>query len=331
MSAAAPPLTVAMSVYNNGPFVGKAIDSILDQSFGDFEFLIVNDGSTDESGVVIEERAACDSRMRVIHQENRGFIASLNRMLAEARSPWIARMDGDDVSFPERFTRQMDFLAAHPDHGVISCAASLIGPDGEPVTRPPIVRPTTHEGLVANLESGPLINHNAVIYSREAVLSVGAYRSAYRHAEDYDLWLRLSTVTRMANLPEALVAYRLYPDQVSSRHVVAQARHAAIAWLAHCERLAGRPDPTEGCDTLPSLDKLDAIFGKGSAAYVRRRVIDRTLYSPEAIGGEGYEILIDHIAENGTEPALWRAAARLLKSGRPGKAAGVANALLRAG
>lgn len=327
----APPLTVAMSVYNNGRFVGEAIDSILDQSFGDFEFLIVNDGSTDKSGAVIEDRAASDSRIRVIHQENRGFIASLNRMLAEARSPWIARMDGDDISFPERFAKQMAFLEANPDHGVIGCSASLIGPEGEAVTRPPIVRPLTHEGLIENPESGPLINHNAVIYSREAVLAVGAYRPAYRHAEDYDLWLRLSTVTLMANLPEALVAYRLYPDQVSARHVVAQARHAAIAWLAHCERKAGKPDPTEGSETLPALEQLDAIFGKGSAAYVRSRVIDRTLYSPEAIGGEGYEMLIDHIAENGTDPALWRAAARLLKSGRPRKAAGVANALLRAG
>ena len=104
----APSLTVAMSVYNNGPYVGEAIDSILGQSFGDFEFMIVNDGSTDETPAVIDDRAVRDSRIRVIHQENRGFIASLNRLFAEARSPWIARMDGDDISHPERLDFHSD-------------------------------------------------------------------------------------------------------------------------------------------------------------------------------------------------------------------------------
>lgn len=326
-----PRITVAMSVYNNGPYVGAAIDSILAQTFADFEFLIVNDGSTDDSAAVIDARAATDRRIRVIHQDNRGFIASLNRMLAEARSPWIARMDGDDVSMPERFARQLAFLADHPDHGVIGTAASLIGPDGERVVRPPIVRPETHEGLVANLESGPLINHNVVIYSREAVLRAGGYRAGYRHAEDYDLWLRLSTITRMANLPDELVAYRIYPEQVSARHVVEQTTHAGIAWLAHRERLAGRPDPTSDRAVLPSLGELDALFGPGSAAYVRRRVVDRTIYSPDAIGGDGYRILLDHVAEQGVAPGYWRAAARLLRAGRPAKAAGLASALLRAG
>lgn len=328
----APRLTVAMAVYNNGPYVGEAIDSILGQTLGDFEFVIVNDGSTDESADVIDERASRDSRIRVIHQENRGFIASLNRMFAEARTPWIARMDGDDVSHPERIARQMAFVEANPDHGVVSCAARLIGPDGELLEKEGGQKPLTHEAVHANLESGPLINHNAALIARDPVLAIGGYRAAYRHCEDYDLWMRLIERTRFANLPEALVDYRVYPGQVSNRHLVEQSANAAISWQARLERLAGRPDPTEGLNVLPPLDEIDALFGRaGVADYVRSRVVNRMLYSPEALAGDGHAIVLDHVARNGAEPRLWRAVARLLRAGRPGKAASLAGALLTAG
>ena len=326
-----PRITVAMSVYNNGSYVGAAIDSILAQSFGDFEFLIVNDGSTDESAAVIDARAATDSRIRVIHQENKGFIASLNRMFAEARSPWIARMDGDDVSHPNRIARQLAFVEAHPNHGVVSCASELIGPDGKVLNKEIREKPLTHDAIFANLEDGPLINHNAALMARDPVIAVGGYRTAYRHCEDYDLWLRLIDRTRFANLSDKLVSYRIYPEQVSNRHLVEQARNAAISWQARLERLAGRPDPTKGLDALPSLHDIDALFGRaGVATYVRMRVVNRMLYSPEALSGDGHDILLDYITETGAEARIWRAAARLMKSGRLRQAAQVSGALLRA-
>ncbi|MCB2076120.1 MAG: glycosyltransferase [Novosphingobium sp.] len=327
-----PALTIAMSVYNNGPYVGEAIDSILTQTFDDFEFLIVNDGSTDGSGDVIDARAADDSRIRVIHQENRGFVASLNRLFAEARCDWIARMDGDDISLPQRLERQVAFIRANPGYAVVGCDAYLIGPDGKRLKKEGGEKPPTHEGIFANLEGGPLINHNAAMIARQPVLELGGYRPAYRHCEDYDLWLRLIDVARFANLPEELIAYRVYPGQVSNKHLVEQARNAAIAWQARLERLDGRADPTEGLDELPTLDRVDSVFRRdGVATYVRDRVVERMLYSPEALGGDGYDLLLDHIADQGTESRYWRAAARLLKHGRPAKAAGVAGALLRAG
>ena len=110
-----PRISVVMSVYNNAPYLAHAIESILTQTLTDFEFLIVNDGSTDGSGDIIDRLAAEDARIKPMHQANAGLIVSLNRMIKEARAPLIARMDGDDVALPERFERQVAFLDAnHP-------------------------------------------------------------------------------------------------------------------------------------------------------------------------------------------------------------------------
>jgi hypothetical protein len=110
--------------------------------------------------------------------------------------------------------------------------------------------------------------------------------------------------------------------------MVTQSTHAAIAWLAHCQRIAGKGDPTNGLAALPQLDQLDALFGPGSASYVRRRVVDRVLFSAEVLSGDGWPILLAHAAESSAEPRLWRAAARLLRAGQPAKAGRVAATLM---
>lgn len=324
---AAPALTVVMSVYNDGPFVGAAIDSILAQSFHDFEFLIIDDHSADDSAAVIAQRAAADPRIRVIPSPEKGRVPALNGLFAQARAPWVALMDSDDISLSDRFERELAFLAAHPDHGAISCNCAIIDAQGNPLVRPAIDRPLVHEGILANLEAGPLLNHNAVIVSRAAVERIGGYRAAFRHAEDYDLWLRLSQVTRLANLPDSLVKYRVYPGQVSSAHIVEQTRNAVIGWLAHERRLAGLSDPTEGLADLPGLDGIDDLFGPGSARYARRRIVERILFCADALTGGGWSALIGHIADSGPAPHLWRAAARMLRAGKPLHAARTALAL----
>ena len=326
-SSQTPAISVAMSVYNAAPYLRAAIESILAQSFTDFEFLIVDDGSTDGSPAIIADYAARDSRIKPVFRENRGLVASLNQMVAMARAPWIARMDADDVCAPDRFARQMAFLAAHPDHGVIGTDCATIGPDGAPVQRPAIIRPLTHDGLVGNLESGPTLNHNAVIYARNAVLGVGGYRPAFAHAEDYDLWLRLSDVTKMANLADPLVSYRLYPGQVSDRHMIAQAYNASVAWLCHTARVAGHPDPANEWDRLPDIAALDAIFGAGAAAYVRGRVINRTLYAPKALAADGWPMVLAHARDNRRDGRLWRLAGRMLASGHARQAGQLGAAL----
>ena len=288
--------------------------------------MIVNDGSSDESSAIIDRFAACDSRIRAIHSPNAGLVPSLNHILDEARGTLIARMDGDDIALPERFARQVAFLDAHPDIGVIGTGCTVIGEDSKPGPHrfDNVVSP---EDIVEDLKNGPPLAHPTVLMRRDAVRAVGGYRAAYRHCEDYDLWLRLSEHVRMANLPDRLLLYRQSASQVSSRHRLTQATGAAIAWEAHLERSAGRADPTERLDVLPPIEALDALFGRaGVTTAVRARVARNIVYSPQVLRGPGFALLLDAVRDGATA-GLWRTLARLALHRNPIGAARLALAL----
>ena len=307
-----PRISVAMSVHDDAATVAAAIESILAQTFPDFEFLIVNDGSSDESGAVIDRFAAADPRIRAIHQPNRGLIASLNRLVAEARGDLIARMDGDDVSLPGRFAAQVAFLDAHPDHGVLGTNTNEID-EADRITLCTDLHPLDHAAVEQALRRGSPVAHSSVMMRTAVVRAAGGYRAAYRHCEDYDLWLRLSERTRIANLPDRLLLYRRSGGQVSVRHVVEQQTGAAIARLAHGERLAGRPDPTDGLDRLPPIAGLDTLFGRpGVSGEVRGGLARTMVYSREALRDGGVDLLLAHIAAGGARRGLWRTVARLM-------------------
>ncbi|MBT0667244.1 glycosyltransferase [Novosphingobium profundi] len=327
-----PAISVAMSVYNAERFLADAIDSVLGQSFADFEFLIVDDGSTDGSADIICAYAGRDARIRPVIRENRGLIASLNELLERAQAPLFARMDADDVCLPERFGAQHTFLEAHPDYGVVGTWTLDIDEAGKPYRLHGRDHPVDHASFLEAIEKDqPLICHPAAMMRRDVVRSVGGYHAAFRHCEDYDLWLRLASVTRLGNIPERLVRYRHYDEQVSSRHITEQQIGAAIAKTAYRERSAGRPDPTATLAQLPSLDTLDALFGReGTAREVRRQVAPNLLYSRKAMAEDGFALLCQYVREGGRTPGLWRAAARLAAFGMPRKAAHLA-ALLALG
>lgn len=323
---ATPAITVAMSVYNAAPFLGPAIESILAQTLGDFEFLIVNDGSSDGSAEIVDSYAARDSRIRPIHQENRGLVASLNRMIAEARAPLIARMDGDDISKPERFARQVAFLQANPDFGVVGSLTVNIDEAGNESWLN-ADQPTDWDGFRAALKDKPLLCHPSAMIRTEVLRAAGGYRAAFKHCEDYDLWLRLSERTKLCSLPERLLLYRYSASQVSEKHIYVQALGAAIAWLAHVEREAGRPDPIDGLGELPPVDELDSLFGRaGVSRAVREIVAPRLIYSPVALKGDGYDLVLSHVRD-GAREGMWKTAARLIRFGEPLRAARLAAAL----
>ncbi len=326
-----PAISVAMSVYNGERFLGPAIESILSQTFADFEFLILDDGSMDATPRIMQRYAAKDPRVRAIVRENRGLIASLNELLRLARAPIVARMDADDVSHPDRFARQMAFLAANPGHGVVGAWSDDIDEHGAPIICRGDDHPLTHDEILIAIERGrPFLCHPAVMYRRDVVLSVGGYHAAFRHCEDFDLWLRLANVTKLGNVPERLLRYRRYAEQVSSRHATDQHIGTAVAQLAWRERAAGRPDPTADLFQLPPIEALDDLFGRsGAAREVREQVALGLRYSATAMRSEGFDLLMRHLRDGGRREGMWRTVMRLLRFREPMRAMRLALTLAR--
>jgi glycosyltransferase involved in cell wall biosynthesis len=210
-----PAISVALPVYNAGLHLAAAVSSILGQSFRDFEIIAVDDGSTDDSRAILEAYAARDPRVRVISRPNTGIVGALNDACRAARAPLVARMDADDIAFPDRFALQVAFLETRPD--VVALGASVIYIDsaGHPVK--PCPRATAHEELEAALlagDGGSLI-HPVVMFRRTALEAVGYYRREAQYVEDLDIYLRLARCGRLANLPEPLLFYRVHSTSIN--------------------------------------------------------------------------------------------------------------------
>jgi Glycosyl transferase family 2 len=243
-----PCVSVVMPVHNGGLYLERAIDSILGQTFADFELVIVDDGSADGTPAALRRHAAADRRVRVLHQEKMGLVAALNRGCKEARAGYIARMDADDIAFPDRFARQVEFLERHPEVALVGSAVMRIEATGQEIKRN--VCPTSHPEIVQALREYTCFTHSTVMMRAVAFAAIGGYRPAYRHAEDYDLWLRLAERYQLANLPDPLLYYRVYPDQVSIRHLDQQIVSVVGA------RAAARQRAVTGRDRSPARDPI---------------------------------------------------------------------------
>jgi glycosyltransferase involved in cell wall biosynthesis len=216
-----PSISVCMPVYNAERFVAEAVESILNQTLGDFEFLIVDDGSTDGSRRILEGYAARDPRIRLVSRPNTGLVIALNEMLAAARGAFIPRTDADDVAMPERFERQASYLRAHPEVLALGTRVLVIDPEGAPLTE--MCEQQSHEEIDrAQLGGLVVICHPTVMARAEVLRRVGGYRPETFPAEDLDLWLRLAEIGRLANLPEALVKYRQHLQSIGNAQRVRQ-------------------------------------------------------------------------------------------------------------
>lgn len=200
-----------MPVHNAAACVGEALDSILRQTCPDFELLVIDDGSSDDSAGII--RARRDPRIRLVRRDdNRGIVRTLNEGLALARGAYVARMDADDISHPERLARQRRFLDEHRDIGLCGTAFDTFGE----TTGGGWVRYFDHEAIEVALLFGNPICHPTVML-RKAVLEAHSlrYPADYPHAEEYALWLDMAGKCRLANLPDRLLHYRVHAGQVS--------------------------------------------------------------------------------------------------------------------
>jgi len=206
-----PRVSVLMAVHNGAPWVADAARSVLAQTLGDLELVVVDDGSTDATGDLLT--GIDDPRVRFERRTHAGLTRALNHGLGLARAALIARLDADDIALPERLARQVAFLDAHPEIGVVGSAAREINGDGREVR---VVRPPEDDGSLrrALIRRNPLL-HSTVMMRRRVVEAVAGYDVRFAVAQDYDLWIRLAAVTRLANLSEALVVRRLLPGRVS--------------------------------------------------------------------------------------------------------------------
>jgi glycosyltransferase involved in cell wall biosynthesis len=208
-----PAVSVLMSAYNAQRYLDEAVSSILDQTFRDFEFIIIDDGSTDGSLAILKRFEALDPRIRLISRPNTGYCRALNEALSLARGKYVARMDADDICSSDRFEKQIRFLEEHPEVVVVGAAVEIIDGDGRLLLRTP--KPTTDEEIQnAALSGHCLIVHSLAIIRREAMQAVGGYDESVYPSEDLDLWLRIGELGLLANLPDFLGKYRLHTSSI---------------------------------------------------------------------------------------------------------------------
>ena len=212
-----PSISVLMPVYNTETYLAEAIQSIIAQTYVDFELLVIDDGSTDNSFQIAKEFAQLDARVRPIHKaENQGLVSALNLGLDLARGEYIARMDADDISLPERLEKQITYLRVHPEVGVIGSRIRYMDAKGNLSTIPKTAR------LDINIRWSLFFENpfsHPVVMMRKSIIDQHhlRYSSNAEHVEDYEFWGRFLLVSKGANLPEILLHYRIHPGSVGDK------------------------------------------------------------------------------------------------------------------
>jgi glycosyltransferase involved in cell wall biosynthesis len=206
-----------MSVFNGERFLREAVLSIVKQTFVDFEFLIVDDASTDTTPQILRELAAQDARIRIItNPMNLGLTKSLNialRLASLAQDGFTARMDADDIALPTRLENQVDFLESHSDIGVVGTAYEFVDAQNRVVGQKH--PPTTDDEIRRSLIRFNPFLHSSVMIRKTLLDEVNGYDESFRRAQDYDLWMRLAPLTKLANLPEVLMQKRFTTTMTS--------------------------------------------------------------------------------------------------------------------
>ncbi|MBL8014072.1 MAG: glycosyltransferase [Candidatus Omnitrophica bacterium] len=251
-----PTISIVMSVYNGSEFLHAAIDSILNQSYQNFEFIIINDASTESTEDIV--KSYTDSRIVYVRNStNLGLTANLNKGLALARGEFVARQDDDDVSSPDRLEKQLQFLVTHPDIMIVGSIVNLIDREGKVFSTWRM--PTEDKEIKELLNKGSAFCHGAVLFRKVAVDTVGGYREKAKYVEDYDLWLRLAERYQMANIEQPLYSLRRSISSISTKNLDKQiGNHLLVRALSKERRETGRD----------SLDGL--VLGKVQSVLVQK-------------------------------------------------------------
>jgi glycosyltransferase involved in cell wall biosynthesis len=279
-----PAISVIMPVYNTERFVAQTTETVLAQTFADFEFIIIDDGSTDRSREIIEGFARRDPRVRVVSRANKGLVATLNEGLALATAPLVARMDADDLCDPRRFELQVKALNEDPRLVAVGCSAAAIDEEGNHLGD--YSTPATHEEIEAShLIGDSAIHHPSVMFRTDVVRSLGGYRDLVP-CEDFDLWLRLGEVGRLANLPERLITKRLFPGSIVATTLAKRERVInqimADAWARR--KLPGKPP----IPRQPIADRADLFRQWGWMALREGHVKTSRRYAFKAVKAQPF-------------------------------------------
>lgn len=248
----APDISVVMGVCNNADTLPAALDSILSQQGVALEFIVIDDGSTDGSGALLDQAAQSDSRLKVIHQQNTGLTRALIDGCAGASAPWIARQDADDVSRPGRLAALLELAQKHPDAVLLASSAQITGPKGEPLyISKCTLDPDLARRQIMELGVGPPA-HGAVMFSKKACEAVGGYRAPFYYGQDADLWMRLAEKGGVAYTDEVLYDYTLGPGAITGAHRHHQNAFGRLGQQCRAARRSGRSEE-------PFLDRARAL------------------------------------------------------------------------
>jgi glycosyltransferase involved in cell wall biosynthesis len=290
-----PVISVIMPVRNGAEFLPEAVASVRSQEYGDFEFLIVDDGSDDGTADMLADFADADRRIRLLRQAPQGIVVALNSAIAAARGPYLARIDADDRARPDRLGKQLAFMQAHADVGLLGSWAEKIDAAGTIAGR---MTPPADADTLGRLlgRTNPFI-HSAVMMRTAVVRRLGGYRAAFRAAEDYDLWLRMAEVGGVANLADCLTQYRLHGANVSRSDAIRQSFSVRLAQRSAAGRRSGAGDHAGALAAPPdwwAAEAETAFYGRDVGLY---RLLDSDrLRGPQYIGAVQRRLLgLNHV------------------------------------
>ncbi|MFN0111799.1 MAG: glycosyltransferase family 2 protein [Blastocatellia bacterium] len=270
-----PDVSVVMSVYNGAAHLRETIDSILNQKGVLLEFVIVNDGSTDQSPQILYEYAEREPRVRIIHQENQGLTRALIAGCAAATGDYIARQDVGDISLPGRLLLQKSTLDRNDDVVYVSCWSEYCGPEWEFLY---VVKGTGRAGLPAHIidltethgvMDGPTC-HPSVMFRRESYLKGGGYRAEFYCGQDWDLWYRLAELGKFQVIEQSLYRVRILPTGISIRNRKIQQSLARLSYEALLQRSRSQSDQNileQACQIRPVSSKANKKTNQAAGLY----------------------------------------------------------------
>lgn len=269
-SAHTPVISVLMPCYNAAEYMREAIDSVLDQTYTDFELICINDGSTDDTQMIIDEYAENDKRIRSITKENSGLPDSLNAGLEKAGGEWIARLDADDVAFPYRFEQQMAYINQNKGTVLLGSGCVIIDSSGNEVKR--YRYPAGHSELMKYFRKKMTpFPHSSAVFSKDTAAEAGNYSTRFHAGEDIDLWLRMSTCGSIACLSDALIKLRKHSGSITARKWKDYTIMGFAAVICHMRGRAGLSRPSD----------MDTEYWKRFLAWIED-VLDRRNYFEES-------------------------------------------------